>query len=495
MICVTIGRGRHKMMMAEHRHLAEEQGVKLVELRVDCIRSRLDIKRLLSDRPCPCIITCRRQEDGGQWSGTEEARIMALRTAIAEGADYVDLEEDIASDIPRFGPTKRIISYHNFRDASDDLEAIHERMLSLDPDIVKIAAMTHRPSDNLRMMHLVKRSKVPTVGICMGEIGIPTRILAGKFGAPFSYAAFHHERAMEPGQLSYTQMRDIYHYESINADTEVYGVIADPVGNDLSPVVHNAAFAEHKLDKVYVPFRVPRDDLHSFMNACPELGVKGLSVTIPHKDEVVRHLSKGDGTVRGIGSANTVMFEGDQTVGYNTEYRAFSEALDTVFADHEQGMNLPGRIVLVLGSGTLSRAIAFALKRREADVVLTSRNHERAGVLAERFRCRTIQWYERTKIEPDILINTTPIGMHPNVNEAPFDRKYIQRSTIVVETIQSPEQTLLIKEAREQGCRVVTGVDVFVRQAAHQFERFAGQKPSLELMRNEFKRHLGPAKW
>jgi len=482
------------MMMAEHRHLAE-QGVKLVELRVDCIRSRLDIRRLLADRPCPCIITCRRAEDGGQWAGTEEARITTLRTAIAEGADYVDLEEDIAADVPRFGPTKRLISYHNFRDMSDDVESIHERMLSLDPDIVKIAAMTHRPSDNLRMMHLTKRSRIPTVGICMGEIGIPSRILAGKFGAPFSFAALQGERALEPGQLGYTQMRDTYRYDSIGADTEVYGVIADPIANDLSPVVHNAAFAEHKLDKVFVPFRVPRDDLPTFMNTCPELGIKGLTVAIPHKDEVVRHLSQGDGTVRGIGSANTVMFENKQTVGYNTEYRAFSEALDMIFADHEQGMNLPGRVTLILGSGTLSRAIAFALKRRDADVILTSRNHERAGVLAERFRCRTIQWYERTKIEPEILVNTTPIGMHPNVNETPFDRKYIQRSTIVVDTITSPEQTLLIKESREQGCRVVTGLDVFVRQAAHQFEHFAGLMPSLELMRNEFKRALGPAKW
>jgi len=360
---------------------------------------------------------------------------------------------------------------------------------------VKIATMAHRPSDNLRMLELIRNSKVPTVGICMGEIGMPTRILAGKFGAPFSYAAFHHERTLEPGQLSYTQMRDIYHYEDIGADTDVYGLIADPIGNDMSPVVQNAGFAEHKLNKVFVPFRVPRDDLPSFMDTCSELGVKGLSATIPHKDEVVRHLSQGDGTVRGIGSANTVTFEGKQIVGFNTEYRAFSEALDQVFADHEAGMNLPGRVALIMGSGTLSRAIAFALKRREADVILTSRNHEQAGVLAERFRCRTLQWYERMKIQPDILINTTPIGMHPNVNEVPFDRKYIQRTTIVVETIYNPEQTLLIKEARETGCRVVTGVDVFIRQAALQFERFSGETPSLELMRNEFKRAMGPAKW
>ena len=170
MICVCIGRGRHKHMMAEHRYLAEEN-IELVELRVDYIRSRLNIKRLLENRPCPCIVTCRREQDGGNWDGTEEARITALRTAIVEGADYVDLEEDIASQIPRYGKTKRIISYHNFRDTPDELYEIHERLSNLDADIVKIATLTHSPTDNLRMLRLIQDSRVPTIGICMGEIG------------------------------------------------------------------------------------------------------------------------------------------------------------------------------------------------------------------------------------------------------------------------------------------------------------------------------------
>ena len=493
MICVCIGRGRHKMTMAEHRHLAE-QGVKLVELRVDYIRSRLDIKRLLADRPCPCIVTCRRESDGGQWSGTEEERIMALRTAIVEGADYVDLEEDIADKIPRYGNTKRIISFHDFSETPEDLEEIHDRLARFDPDIVKIATMTHRPQDNQRMFDLMRDSTIPTVGICMGEIGMPTRILAGKFGAPFSYATFHHDRNLAPGQIDYKQMREVYRYEDINAETEIYGVIADPVADNTHPVVINAAFAEHKLNKVLVPFRVPRDYLPLFMTSCDELGIKGLAVTIPHKDEVVRHLNQGDGAVRNIGAANTVMFESKGAVGYNTEYGGFSDALDQLSPEDERGRNLVGKTALILGAGSVSRAIAFSLKRREADVLITSRNYELAGLLAERLSCRAVQWYERSRVEPDILVNATPIGTHPNLDEAPFDRKYLQRSTVVVDTVYNPEQTLLIKQAREQGCRTVTGVDVFTREAALQFEHFSGQKAPVELMRNELKRSIGPAK-
>ena len=207
MICVSIARGRHRQVMAEHRHLVEE-GAELVEIRLDYIRRQIDLKRLLRDRACPVIATCRRAEDQGRWEGNEESRQMLLRAAIVEGVEYVDLEADIAGGIPRYGKTKRIVSFHNFRETPDDLEAIHARLASLDADIVKIATMAHEPHDNVRMLQLVRHSKIPTVGICMGEIGTPSRILAGKFGAPFTYATFHHERTLAPGQLSFRQMQD-----------------------------------------------------------------------------------------------------------------------------------------------------------------------------------------------------------------------------------------------------------------------------------------------
>src|SRR5690349_9979765 len=180
MICVSIGRGRHKHVIAEHRHLVS-QGAKLVELRLDYINGEVNLKRLLADRPSPVVITCRRERDGGKWPGTEEQRLMLLRSAIAEGVEYVDLEDDIAGSIPRYGKTKRVISLHDFRRTPDNLEEIHARLASFDADIVKLATMANTPHDNLRILSLIKNSKVPTVGICMGDVGTPSRILAGKF--------------------------------------------------------------------------------------------------------------------------------------------------------------------------------------------------------------------------------------------------------------------------------------------------------------------------
>jgi 3-dehydroquinate dehydratase / shikimate dehydrogenase len=494
MICVCIGRGRHKHVIAEHHYLAE-QGVKLVELRVDYIRSRLSIKRLLADRPCPCIVTCRREVDGGQWMGSEEERRLVLRTAIAEGTDYIDLEEDVAGEIPRYGKTKRIVSYHNFRETPHDLEAIHQRLSGLDPDIVKIATMTHRPSDNWRMLQLIRDAKVPTIGICMGEIGTPTRILAGRFGAPFTYATFQHERKLAPGQLSFKAMRDLYRYDQIDASTDIYGVIADPVAHNLGPVVHNTAFRELNLNHVFIPFRVPQDDLVSFMELAQDLEIKGLSVTVPHKEEILRYLVQADGAVRGIGGANTILMDRSSIVGFNTDYRAFSDILDQVFAHFEEGQSLWGKSALVLGGGGVSKAILHALRRREADVLIAARTFERAAELAERFKCRPVQWYERLKFDPDIIVNATPIGMHPNVDETPYDRSHLRRGAVVIDTVYNPEQTLLIKHAREQNCRVVTGVEMFIRQAALQFEHFTGQPAPEEAMRAELKRAIGAAKF
>lgn len=493
MIAVSIGRGRHRMMIAEHKHLAE-QGAKLVELRLDYIVRAVNLKRLIAERPCPVIITCRREQDGGKWNKSEQERLMLLRSAIAEGVDYVDLEEDIAGSIPRFGKTKRIISYHNFHETPKDLRDIHQRMAKLNPDIIKLATMAHNPRDNLRMLELISESEVPTVALCMGDIGTPSRILQARFGAPFTYATFHHERALAPGQLSYAEMRDTYHYDRITPNTEVYGVIADPVGHSMSPIVHNTAFRQLNMDKVYVPFRVPSEDLPDFMTYCRGFGLRGLSVTIPHKETILQHVDSTDRAVDHIGAANTVVMSGFDKMAYNTDYRA---ALDSIDATLGRGGNidvLAGRTALVLGAGGVARAIVHALKTRNVDVVIASRTLERSEELAEKFNCKSVEWSNRYNVKTDVLFNCTPLGMHPHVDETPYDGRYLRRNTIVFDTVYNPEQTLLIKQARDVEASVVTGVDMFVRQAALQFKYFTETDAPTDAMREVIRKAIGAVK-
>lgn len=486
-------------MLAEHKHLAE-QGAKLVELRLDYISARVNLQRLLADRPTPVICTYRREKDGGKFAGDEDQRMRMIREAIVLGVDYIDLEDDIADQVPRFGKTKRIISHHNFRNTPDDLAELHARMAKLDPDVIKIATMAQRPRDNVRMLELIKSSDIPTAGMCMGDIGTPSRVLGAKFGVPFTYATFHQERTLAPGQLSYQQMNDVYGYDQIGPDTELYGVIADPVGHSLSPVIHNAAFREADIDAVYVPFRVPSDNLTEFMEDAPKLGLKGISVTIPHKEAIAAHLTKVEPAAKGIAAVNTVIPKDGEVLGYNTDCKAAMDALEAGLRPKGEApipgaSPLSGKRVLVLGAGGVSRALLYGLQKRGAKTVIASRTKERSDKLAKEFGARAVDWNARHNPDIEVIVNGTPIGMHPNVDESPYNKGHLKPSVVVFDTVYNPESTLLIKEARDHGCRVVTGVEMFIRQASLQFLLFTGVEPPFEVMRETLKRAIGPVKF
>ncbi|MEO1979385.1 MAG: type I 3-dehydroquinate dehydratase, partial [Fuerstiella sp.] len=282
MICVSLGRRRHSALKQAHRDLAK-LNPELVELRVDWIMSRLNVARLLKKRPTPVIVTCRREQDKGRWDGTEEQRLAVLREAIIGGAEYVDIEEDVAKSIPRYGDTKRLISYHNFEETPAKLSDIYQRMTECDPDIIKIVTMANRPADNVRVLELIKSASVPTVAFCMGDLGMVSRILCGRMGAPFTYAGYSRAGEMAPGQLLWDDMRDFYRYDSITPDTKVFGVIGDPIAHSLSPLLHNSAFQEVDFDGVYLPLRIPPDTVQETLQEYDKLDISGYSVTIPHK--------------------------------------------------------------------------------------------------------------------------------------------------------------------------------------------------------------------
>jgi len=496
MICVSIGRGRHRHVIAEHKHLVDN-GVTLVELRLDYIQGEVQVKRLLKERPCPAIVTCRRKSDGGRWDRSEEARLQLLRLAIAEGADYIDLEDDVAGSVRRYGTTKRIVSHHDMLRTPPDLAHLHARMVALDADVVKIATMANHPTDNLRMLELVHATRVPTVGICMGDIGVPTRILAGRAGAPFVFATFNDERALAPGQIGWRPMRDLYHYDAITPATRIYGVVADPVAHSLSPAVHNAACRAAGIDAVYIPFRVPADQLDEFLTTATRWPLAGLSVTIPHKEAVLAKCTRQDDLVKAIGAANTLTFTPDGIAAANTDAVAAVESLAAVLAETEQlagGDGLGVKTALVLGAGGAARAVAFGLKQRGVEVTIAARTPERGKKVATDVGCKLVDWSARHRMPHDCIVNATPIGMHPDVDATPFDKEHFRPYMVVFDTVYNPENTLLIKEARGAGCRVVTGVEMFVRQAAIQFRTWHGVEPPPEVMREALKRTTASAK-
>ena len=494
MICVTLGRGRHRTLLEEWGQAAEA-GAELVELRIDCLRSEINLKRILSDRQTPIVFTVRRGADGGLWRGNEEKRLLLLREAIVSGVDYVDLELDIAQSIPRFGKTKRIVSYHNFRETPSDLDSIVAQAREAHPDVIKFAVVAKSLGEASRVLEVAARSSetVPTIGIAMGPLGVFTRILGRKYGAPFTYAGFNPERTFAPGMPLFDELWREYGYNRIDKNTEVYAVIGDPVAHSLSPAVHNAAFRKLNLNKVYVPLLIPAGKLKTSLESLSWLDLKGLSVTIPHKEAILPLLKQVDGAVERLRACNTVVIKEGVWTGHNTDYHAAMSVLEESLggSERDEVSTLLDKHVVILGAGGVARTIAYGLSRRGAAVTLVNRDDERSARVASEVGCRHTSWAARASTPCDILINGTPVGMHPNVDDSVVPPAAFRAGMVAFDTIYHPENTMFLKLARERECKTVSGVDMFIRQAALQFKHFTGMDAPVEAMRSVVARKLG----
>ena len=486
-------------MIAEHERLAEE-GIKMVELRLDFLRREPDLNRLIPPRPTAAVITARRQQDGGLWRDTEEKRLTLLRTAITAEPEFVDLEVDIADKIPPFGRTRRIISYHNTETMPVNLEGLYREMLARKPYFIKIAITPSSVEEMYRFLNFVRQKNeearklgekgIRVVGICMGEMGKAARILSKRFCMPYTYATFSEDRIIAPGMLVYRELLDLYHYEQLDQETAVFGIIGNPVGHSLSPLVHNRAFLEQNLNAVYVPFQIEDTDVADLIRLAPEFGLHGISVTIPHKVAVINQLTKADPAVEKIGACNTVVFrqEGER-VGYNTDYIAAVTGIETAFGGNflDEESVLKNKTALVLGSGGAGKALAYGLVQRGIMVTVTDVDAERAVELAKHLGSEYVKWEMRESMGVDIVVNCTPLGMYPNVDETPYSKKSLRSSMLVFDAVYNPEHTLLIRSAQEKGCKVVTGIEMFVGQACYQFKLFTGYKASASKIRTLLK--------
>ena len=494
-VCVIIGRTRHRMVQIELEE-AVKRGAKFLELRLDFFAKAVDFKRLLPHKACPWVATLRRHADGGRYKGPEEERKMLIRQAVVSGFDWVDLETDIADEIKRFRDVKRIVSYHNFSETPDDLESIYAAMCQQDADVLKVVTMAQHPKDCLRVLNIIKNAKRPTIGHCMGEIGLPSRILSLKYGAPFIYAAFNKERGIAPGLPSYDEVKKFFHVHAIDADTKVYGVLGDPVAHSYSPVLHNLMFRQTETNAVYLPFRVPRGELVETLQAFDAIPVSGYSVTIPHKEAAAAFAKASDDRVQETSAANTLVRRPEGGFfAANTDYEAALEGLKQNMPIDEDGKkrDLHECGALILGSGGVARAVAHALHR--AHVVplwIAGRSPDKVEKLAAEVNGKATDWAARNSVDAAILVNCTPVGMHPNLDDSPIHPSSLKPGMVVFDTVYNPEQTMLIKDARNRGCQVVTGVEMFVRQAALQFDLFTGKKPDLEAMREILRRSLSP---
>jgi shikimate dehydrogenase len=262
----------------------------------------------------------------------------------------------------------------------------------------------------------------------------------------------------------------------INGSTEIYGIMGNPIAHSLSPIMHNSAFQALGLNKVYVPFLATHPD--KALAGCRALGVRGLSVTIPHKEAVLASIDSIDPVAEKIGAVNTLIFDEEKKIhGLNTDWLGAKKAL----ADK---MELPGKRILLLGAGGSAKAIGFGLLKAGAQVILASRTESKVEALAGILHCDWIHLAEIETVKADGLVNATAVGMRPLENASLVPAARLAQFQVVMDIVYSPLETRLLREAKNAGCEVIDGLSMLLYQGAAQFEAWTNQEAPLEVMRS-----------
>jgi 3-dehydroquinate dehydratase/shikimate dehydrogenase len=483
---------------------ALEAGAEMIELRLDALENPADLDPVLSaakSLAIPWIATCRLAAEGGHYPGDESSRRLIL-SAVAAVAPYVDVELSARDELPA-GPAKCILSSHDLHGRPERLHSLLLEMAASSHDVLKIVWTARSIRDNLEAFEILQRKVKPAIALCMGEAGLLSRVLAKKFGAFLTFASLDEPSATAPGQVSIRRMKNLYRWDAMTRSTKVFGVIAHPVNHSLSPAVHNAAFTATGFDGVYLPLLVQPgyESFKAFMESFVPfdgLDLCGLSITLPHKENALRYLREKGGQVEDlasrIGAVNTIAISRPDLSlrGINTDYLAILDTITSALGCARA--DLAGLPVAVLGAGGTGRTAVAALTHCGAKVTIFNRTPGRANALAAEFGAVAQPLNALPAVDCRVYVNTTSVGMHPNVDAGPFDghAPKLDARTLVFDTIYNPIKTKLLKQAEAAGAVTVSGVEMFVQQAAAQFELWTGNPAPSDIMRQAMRRILNP---
>lgn len=479
-ICAVVAAASAAEMGRQIRLALRE--TRTIELRLDWLRSDAERKRLLCRLPSlkrrriTFLATCRRFAGGGKLSGGPEEELFWLVQAREAGCSWCDLELETFRELPEGFvrefpiPGRILLSIHDFAETPrlprKIRVSVHGQL-----DAVKIAVKANSLADSVRVLEVARRS-TGLVAVPMGEMGLPARILALAEGSELAYAPVGTPTA--PGQVGLREFKHLYRAHKLNRHSAVYGVIGNPIAHSLSPLLHNTGFAERRMDTVYLPFLVT--EMEDFLGALPKLRIRGFSVTLPHKETILKHLAECDPLAAEIGAVNTVAVRRDGSLhGYNTDYLGVLHAL-------QRKLSISGSRVLILGAGGAARAAAFALARAGAGVAICARREHAARTLARAVAGEALPRRALRTERFDAILNATPIGMHPQSGVSPLSPRELN-CHLVMDLIYRPQRTKFLKLAASRGIKVVPGVEMFFAQGFAQWKIWMGHRPPESAMR------------
>ncbi len=474
-ICIALGLPNVATLL-DHARREADAGETFLEFRLDYLDSpeagAAAISAFLKERPdCTVLATCRRHQNHGKFNGGMDEQLRVLDLAVQYGAHAIDVEIETAEPMEEKlgafrGRTQLIISYHNF-ETTPPIDKIVKRLTRIPADAYKLVTTARKPSDTGRILAASRLSpRVPLIVLAMGEMGFPSRVLSPAFGGIFTYAAPISAEGTAAGQVSAKQLRTLYRVEKFTRQAKVYGVIADPVRHSISPAVHNRAFQSKRIDAVYLPFLLPPTQLRDFFEFANATPITGFSVTIPHKQKVLRYLDVVDPLARRIGAVNTVWKRAGKWRGTNTDSAG-------VLGPMGKHLRVNRSSVLIVGNGGAARGAACALADAGAKISVVGRNPDRVRLLARSCGGEGISKQQAECRHFDAMVHATPIGMFPRSEDCFFDGAI--PADLVFDMVYNPLETQLIQRAREQGKQVIRGLEMFVEQAVRQFEIWTGE--------------------
>lgn len=447
----------------------------MLELRLDGVAD-VDVAGALAGRHHPVLVTCRPSWEGGRFDGTEDERRRILRTALELGAEFVDVEWKAGfDDLIARDPARVVVSSHDFDGIPGDLTSRVRAMRQTGAGTIKVAVTPSRLSDTLPLAAIGREGGAVVVG--MGDAGVPTRILASRYGSRWTYAG-----QAAPGQIPAPRMVGEFRYRDVGAATRLFGVISTNAMHSASPAMHNAAFAAAGLDAVYIPLRAA--DVDDFLTFADGMGIEGASVTIPFKLDALRAARLPTERAEVIGAANTLKRTGNGWEAANTDVEGFLAPLANAYGE------LRGARVSVLGAGGSARAVVAGLRSRDAMITIHARRAEQAEHVSE--LGGTVGPWPPAPGSWDLLVNTTPLGGAALRDASPLPGGPFG-GRLVYDLTYGPGTSALLREAEAAGCATLDGLPMLVAQAERQFEWWTGQKAVPGVMVAAARQRLGIA--
>ena len=481
MICISIAQESRRLALADMLNAAQ-MGADLLEVRLDCFENAPDPKELLAARRKPVIFSCRRTADGGNWKGTEDERVMLLKTAIVSQADYCELEMDVAHQVRRFGACQRVISYTNLKETPSDIAEIYEEMRQKDPDIIKLTCKARTPEEAWPLVQILAKPPVPTVVVGLGRPGLMLAVLGRKMGAPFTAAAL--EKGMEayPGQPTVSDLEKVYHYRDIDRQTKLVGVTGTGEREFITTALLNTAFAKLSLPIRCLPLQVGNVKL--FRKVIEAVRLLGVVVEEEQQDALREVAGQLDEDARGamlnqgalpVEHAVDLLVQPESKTwhGAHTFGRAAVAALEDSLRSRER--NLDGTIVMVAGLNSTARSIARAVKERGGKLIFGSHNRDEATKYSRLFGGRHVMFEGIYTTLHDVLVVCRDAG-ETDDEKSVLHPGFLKAGMTVMDLTQIPRRSPLLQEASLRGCAVFEPTDVLVRQVVAQVQRLTGQE-------------------